>query len=93
MYQFYKCLAEKAALRAAHHYQMAAFHLTGFGVCILLAVLTYLIGIYPLTIIFGCVSPIFLFMSVWNWIEGTVDEEDEKHYRAMGGNSWKMFWN
>lgn len=93
MYQFYKYMAEKAALNAVHHYQMAAFHLTGFGMCALLAVLTYLAGVYPLTIILGCVAPFFIFMGIWNWIKGTVDEEDEKHYRAMGGNSWKMFWN
>ena len=93
MYQFYKYMAEKAALNAAHHYQMAAFHLTGFGMCMLLAVLTYLAGVYPLTIIIGCIAPIFLVGGIWNWIEGTVDEEDEKHYRIMGGNSWKMFLN
>ena len=93
MYQFYKYMAEKAALNAAHHYQMAAFHLTVSGMCALLAVLTYLVGVYPLTIILGCTTPVFLIGGIWNWIEGNVDEEDATHYRAMGGNSWKMFLN
>ena len=93
MYQFYKYMAEKAALNAAHHYQMAAFHLTGFGMCALLAVLAYSAGFYPLTIIIGCIAPIFLMGGIWNWIEGTVDEESAETYRVMGGNSWKMFLN
>lgn len=93
MRKFYEYMAGKAALNAAYHYQMTAFHFTGFGMCGLLAVLTYLAGVYPLTIIIGCISPIFLVGGIWNWIEGTVDEEDARIYRAMGGNSWKTFLN
>lgn len=93
MYYFYKYMAEKAALSAAYHYQMAAFHLTGFGMCVLFALLTYLAGVYPLTIIIGCAAPVFLVGAIWNWIEGTVDEEDARIYRTMGDNSWKIFLN
>jgi putative Ca2+/H+ antiporter (TMEM165/GDT1 family) len=93
MRKFYEYMAEKAALNASYHYQMAALHLTGFSMCVLLAVLTYLSTVYFLTIILGCVAPIFLIMGIWNWIEGTVDEEDARTYRAMGGNSWKTFLN
>ena len=93
MRKFYECLAEKAALNAAHHYQMSVFHLTGFGVCMLLAILTYLVGIYPLTIIIGGMSPFLLGFSVYHWAEGTVNEEEATLYRNMGGNSWKMFLN
>ena len=93
MYKFYKYMAERAALNAAHHYQMTALFFTGFGVCALLAVLTYLVGLYPLTIIIGCISPFLLGFGAYHWIEGTVDEEDARVYRAMGGNSWKIFLN
>jgi hypothetical protein len=93
MRKFYEYMADKAALDAAYHYQMTTLHFTGFGMCALLTVLTYLVGVYPLTIILGCVAPIFLFMGIWNWIEGTVDEESARTYRAMGGNSWKIFLN
>ena len=93
MRKFYEYMAEKAALNAAYHYQMAAFHLTGFGVCALLAVLTYLVGLYPLTIIIGCMSPFLLGFSAYHWVEGTVNEEEATLYRNMGGNSWKMFLN
>lgn len=93
MYKFYKYMAEKAALNAAYHYQMTALLFTGFGVCALLAVLTYLVGLYPLTIIIGCMSPFLLGFGAYHWVEGTVDEESAKTYRIMGGNSWKMFLN
>ena len=93
MYKFYKYMAEKAALNAAYHYQMTALFFTGFGVCALLAVLTYLVGLYPLTIILVCVSPFFLGFGAYHWVEGTVNEEEAEHYRIMGGNSWKMFLN
>lgn len=93
MYKFYKYMAEKAALNAAYHYQMTALFFTGFGVCALLAVLTYLVGLYPLTIILGCVSPFFLGFGAYHWVEGTVNEEEAEHYRIMGGNSWKIFLN
>ena len=84
MRKFYEYMAERAALNAAHHYQMTALYFTGFGVCGLLAVLTYLAGVYLLTIIIGCIAPVFLMGGIWNWIEGTVDEEDARVYRAMG---------
>ena len=93
MYKFYEYMAGKATLNATHHYQMAAFHLTGFGVCALLAVLTYLVGLYPLTIVIGAISPFFLGFGTYHWVEGTVNEEEATFYRNMGGNSWKMFWN
>lgn len=93
MRKFYEYMAEKAALDAAYHYQMTAFHLTGFGMCALLAVLAYFAGIYFLTIILGCIAPFLLFGGIWNWIEGTMDEENARIYRAMGGNSWKIFLN
>ena len=91
MRKFYEYMAERAALNAAHHYQMTALFFTGFGVFALLAVLTYLVGLYPLTIIIGCISPFLLGFGAYHWIEGTVDEEDARVYRAMGGNSWKNF--
>ena len=91
MRKFYEYMAEKAALNAAYHYQMAAFHLTGFGVCALLAVLTYLVGLYPLTIIIGVISPFLLGFGAYHWVEGTVNEEEATLYRNMGGNSWKNF--
>ena len=93
MYKFYKYMAERAALNAAHHYQMTALFFTGFGVCALLAVLTYLVGIYPLTVIIGCISPFFLGFGAYHWVEGTVNEEEATLYRNMGGNSWKTFLN
>ena len=93
MYQFYKYMAEKAALNAVHHYQMAAFHLTGFGMFALLAVLTYLVGLYPLTIVIGVISPFLLGFGAYHWVEGTVNEEEATLYRNMGGNSWKIFLN
>lgn len=93
MYKFYKYMAERAALNAAHHYQMTALFFTGFGVCALLAVLTYLVGLYPLTIIIGCISPFSLGFGAYHWVEGTVNEEEATLYRNMGGNSWKMFLN
>ena len=91
MYQFYKYMAEKAALNATYHYQMTALFFTGFGVCALLAVLTYLVGLYPLTIIIGCMSPFLLGFGAYHWVEGTVNEEEATLYRNMGGNSWKNF--
>ena len=93
MYQFYKYMAERAALNAAHHYQMTTLSFTGFGVCALLAILTYLIRLYPLTIILGMVSPFLLGFGAYHWVEGTVNEEEATLYRNMGGNSWKIFLN
>ena len=91
MYKFYKYMAERAALNAAHHYQMTALFFTGFGVCALLAVLTYMIGLYPLTIVIGAISPFLLGFGAYHWVEGTVNEEEAALYRNMGGNSWKNF--
>ena len=93
MYKFYKYMAERAALNAAHHYQMTALFFTGFGMCALLAVLTYLVGLYTLTIVIGAISPFFLGFGAYHWVEGTVNEEEATLYRNMGGNSWKMFLN
>ena len=93
MYQFYKYMAERAALNAAHHYQMTALSFTGFGVCALLAILTYLIRLYPLAIIIGYMSPFLLGFGAYHWVEGTVNEEEATLYRNMGGNSWKTFLN
>ena len=93
MRKFYEYMAEKAALNAAHHYQMTALFFTEFGVFALVAVLTYLVGIYPLTIIIGCISPFFLGFGAYHWVEGTVNEEEATLYRNMGGNSWKIFLN
>lgn len=91
MRKFYEYMAEKAALNAAHHFQMAAFHLTGLGVCALLAILTYMIGLYPLTIVIVAISPFLLGFGVYHWAEGTINEEEATFYRNMGGNSWKNF--
>lgn len=93
MRKFYEYMAERAALNAAHHYQMTALFFTGFGMCALLAVLTYLVGLYPLTIIIGCISPFLLGFGAYHWVEGTVNEEEATLYRNMGGNSWKIFLN
>lgn len=93
MYKFYKYMAERAALNAAHHYQMTALFFTGFGICALLAVLTYMVKLYPLSIIIGVVSPFLLGFGAYHWVEGTVNEEEATLYRNMGGNSWKMFLN
>lgn len=93
MRKFYEYMATKAQMDASYHYAMTAAHFTGFGMCGLLAVLTYSAGIYPLTIIIGCISPFFLIGGIWNWIKGSVNEEDARVYRAMGGNPWKTFWN
>ena len=93
MYKFYKYMAERAALNAAHHYQMTALFFTGFGMCALLAVLTYLVGLYPLSVIIGVVSPFLLGFGAYHWVEGAVNEEEATLYRNMGGNSWKMFLN
>ena len=93
MRKFYEYMAERAALNAAHHYQMTALFFTGSGVFALLAVLTYLVGLYPLTIIIGCISPFFLGFGAYHWVEGTVNEEEATLYRNMGGNSWKTFLN
>lgn len=91
MRKFYEYMAEKAALNAAHHYQMTALFFTGFGIFALLAVLTYLVELYPLTIIIGCISPFLLGFGAYHWVEGTVNEEEATVYRSMGGNSWKIF--
>lgn len=93
MRKFYEYMAEKAALNAAYHYRMTALLFTGFGVFALLAVLTYLVGLYPLTIIIGVISPFLLGFGAYHWVEGTVNEEEATLYRNMGGNSWKMFLN
>ena len=93
MYQFYKYMAERAALNAAHHYQMTALLFTGFGVFALLATLTYLVGLYPLTIILGMVSPFLLGFGAYHWVEGTVNEEEATLYRNMGVISCKLFLN
>lgn len=93
MRKFYEYMAGKAALNAAYHYQMTALLFTGFGVCTLLAILTYLVGLYPLTIIIGCISPFLLGFGVYHWVEGAVNEEEATVYRRMGGNSWKTFLN
>ena len=93
MRKFYEYMAEKAALNAAYHYQMTALLFTGFGVFALLAVLTSLVGLYPLTIVIGAISPFFLGFGAYHWVEGTVNEEEATLYRNMGGNSWKMFLN
>ena len=91
MRKFYEYMAGKAALNASYHYQMAALFLTGLGVCVLLAILTYLVGLYPLTIVIGAISPFLLGFSAYHWVEGTVNEEEATFYRNMGGNSWKNF--
>ena len=70
---------------------MAALFLTGLGVCVLLAILTYLVGLYPLTIVIGAISPFLLGFSAYHWVEGAVNEEEATFYRNMGGNSWKNF--
>ena len=93
MRKFYEYMADKAALNAAYHYRMTALLFTGFGVFALLAILTYMVELYPLTIVIGAISPFFLGFGTYHWIEGTIDEEDARTYRAMGGNSWKMFLN
>ena len=93
MYKFYKYMAEKAALNAAYHYQMTALFFTGFGVCALLAILTYLVELYPLTIVIGVISPFLLGFGAYHWVEGTVNEEEATFYGNMGGNSWKIFLN
>lgn len=93
MYKFYKYMAEKAALNAAYHYRMTALLFTGFGVFALLAILTYLVELYPLTIVIGVISPFLLGFGAYHWVEGTVNEEEATLYRNMGGNSWKMFLN
>ena len=93
MRKFYEYMAGRAALNAAHHYQMTALFFTGFGVFALLAILTYLVELYPLTIIISCISPFFLGFGAYHWVEGTVNEEEATLYRNMGGNSWKMFLN
>ena len=93
MRKFYEYMAEKAALNAAYHYQMTALLFTGFGVFALLAVLNYLVGLYPLPIVLGAISPFFLGFSAYHWVEGTINEEEATLYRNMGGNSWKMFLN
>ena len=84
MRKFYEYMATKAQMDASYHYAMTAAHFTGFGMCGLLAVLTYLVGLYPLTIILGCVSPFFLGFGAYHWVEGTVNEEEAEHYRIMG---------
>lgn len=91
MRKFYEYMAEKSSLNATYHYQMTALHLTGFGVFALLAILTYLVGLYPLTIVIGAISPFLLGFGAYHWVEGTVNEEEATLYRAMGGNSWKNF--
>ena len=91
MRKFYEYMAERAALNAAHHYQMTALFFTGFGVFALLAILTYLVGLYPLTIIIGCISPFLLGFGAYHWVEGTVNEEEATLYRNMGGITWKKY--
>ena len=91
MRKFYEYMAEKAALNAAYHYRMTALLFTGFSVFALLAVLTYLDGLYPLTIIIGVISPFLLGFGAYHWVEGTVNEEEATFYRNMGGKSWKNF--